>query len=257
MTLGDLLTELRENILHDRSDQTGGPSDRLWSDETLTNYINQAYYRFATEALCLRDNVASRLTQFFTVAGVDKYVLDPAVLAVISAQMVGDRGDLVRAGHSEFNTGYRPDPYFFDPNSAAQLPPGKPMAFSTDEGLAETDDGAVSAITVRLFPIPSADHALVTVNLRVVRLPSGPLVDPQDVPELPERHHLEMLDWAAYLALRIVDHDLGDVGRAQEFRASFEDHTHKARLLAMRKFFSPLQHGFGRNGWAWGDNNGL
>jgi hypothetical protein len=66
-----------------------------------------------------------------------------------------------------------------------------------------------------------------------------------------------MLDWAAYLALRIVDHDLGDPARAQEFKASFEDAAHKARLLALRKMFTPLQHGFGRGGWSWGDNNGL
>jgi hypothetical protein len=257
LILGDLITELRENILHDRSDQVGGPSDYLWSDDTLTRYINQAYFRFATEALCLRDNVTPQYTQFTSAANVEQYVLDPAVLAVISVQMTGDRGDLIRAGHADFNMGFRPDHYFFDPNALAVLPPGKPQAFSTDEGMAETDDGALSAVTLRLFPIPSTDYAPVVGKMRVIRLPSGPLKDPNDVPELPERHHLEMLDWAAYLALRIVDHDLGDTGRAQEFKASFEDSAHKARLLSMRKMFAPLQHGFGRNGWSWGDNNGL
>ena len=257
MILGDLITELRENILHDRSDQTGGPSDYLWSDATLTRYINQAYFRFATEALCLRDNVTPQYTQFTSIALVEQYVLDPAVLAIISVQMTGDRGDLIRAGHADFNMGVRPDPYFFDPNALAVLPPGKPQAFSTDEGMAETDDGALSAITLRLFPIPSADYAPILGKMRVIRLPSGALENANDVPELPERHHLEMLDWAAYLALRIVDHDLGDVNRAQEFKASFEDAVRKARNLSMRKMFTPLQHGFGRNGWSWGDNNGL
>lgn len=257
MTLGELLTELRENILHDRSDQTAGPSDLLWSDETLIRYINQSYFRFAVEAMCLRDNVTPQYTQFTTASGVQQYVLDPAVMAVISAQMTGDRGDLIRAGHAEFNTGFRPDPYFFDPNALSVLPPGKPQAFSTDEGLAEADDGAVSTITLRLFPVPSADYAPIVCKMRVIRMPSGPMTELTDVPELPERHHLEMLDWAAYLALRIVDHDAGDPARAQEFKASFEDAAHKARLFAMRKLFTPLQHGFGRNGWSWGDNNGL
>jgi hypothetical protein len=257
VTLGELLTELRENILHDRSDLIAGPSDRLWSDETLIRYISQAYYRFATEAMCLRDNVTPQYTQFTTIPIVDQYVLDPAVMAVISLQRDGDRGDMIRAGHAEFNTGFRPDHYFFDPNSIAVLPPGRPQAFSTDEGLAETDDGAVSAITLRLFPKPSADYAPHLYKMRVVRMPSGPLTELTDVPELPERHHLEMLDWAAYLALRIVDHDLGDPARAQEFKASFEDAAHKARLLGLRKMFTPLQHGFGRGGWSWGDNNGF
>jgi hypothetical protein len=257
LTLGDLLSFLRNNILHDTSAQIGGPSDYLWSDADLTTMINQAYYRFATEALCLRDNVTQQFTQFITRSGVDQYVLDPAVLAVISLQMTGDSGDLVRAGHSEFNVTPRPDFNYFDPNAIATIQPGKPRAYSTDEGLAETNTGSVSAITLRLFPAPSAAYAGIVGKMRVVRLPSGPLSDPNDIPELPERHHLELLDWAAYLALRIVDHDLGDVARAQEFKASFEDHAHKARLLALRKQFTPLQHGFGRNGWSWGDNNGL
>ena len=257
MTLGELLIELRENILHDRSMQTSGPSDLLWSDETLTRYVNQAYFRFATEAMCLRDAITPQYTQFTTAPYTDQYILDPAVLAVISLQRDGDRGDMIRAGHSEFNTGFRPDPYFFDPNAISALPPGRPQAFSTDEGLAETDDGTVSAITLRLFPKPSADYAPHLYKMRVIRMPSGSMTEPSDTPELPERHHLEMLDWAAYLALRIVDHDLGDPGRAQEFKASFEDCARKARMLAMRKMFTPLQHGFGRTGWSWGDNNGL
>ena len=257
MNLSGLLGFLRSSILRDTSDQTGGPSDYLWSDATLTTMINEAYYRFAAEALCLRDNTNPQFTQFRTVPLVDQYALDPAVLAVLSVQMAGDRSDLARAGHSEFNAYVRPDTYYFDPNTLALLPPGKPQAFSTDEGLSETDDGAVSAITLRLFPKPSADWAPTIASLRVIRLPSGPLEQGADVPELPERHHIEMLDWAAYLALRIVDHDLGDPARAEGFKASFEDFARKARLLAMRKMFTPLQHGFGRGGWSWGDNNGL
>ena len=60
-----------------------------------------------------------------------------------------------------------------------------------------------------------------------------------------------MLDWAAYLALRIVDVDAGMPSRANEFRASFEDHVKNARNSAMRKLFAPLQWGFGRNGFTW------
>ena len=257
MNLSSLLGFLRSSILRDTSDQTGGPSDYLWSDATLTEMINEAYYRFATEAMCLRDNVTQQYTQFTTLANVDQYVLDPAVLAVLSVQMTGDNGDLARAGHADFNIASRPDTYFFDPNVLARMPPGKPQAFSTDEGLAETDDGAISAITLRLFPKPSSDWAPVVGRMRVIRLPSGPLEEASDVPELPERHHIEMLDWAAYLALRIVDHEQGDPVRAEGFKASFEDSARKARLLSMRKMFAPLQHGFGRGGWSWGDNNGL
>ena len=51
MNLGDLLEELRENILHDRSDRIAGDTDQLWSDRTLVRYINEAERKMAREAL--------------------------------------------------------------------------------------------------------------------------------------------------------------------------------------------------------------
>ena len=61
-----------------------------------------------------------------------------------------------------------------------------------------------------------------------------------------------MLDWAAYLALRIVDDDAGSARRALEFRASFDQHVKEARTLVMRKLFTPVEWGFGRGGFSWG-----
>jgi len=65
-----------------------------------------------------------------------------------------------------------------------------------------------------------------------------------------------MLDWAAYLALRIVDVDAENVSRAMEFRGTFEDSVKKARSAAMRKLFAPLHWGFGRNGFTWDQGHG-
>ena len=254
MNLGDLLDTLRRSILRDSSDAVAGSSDYLWSDKFLTLAINESYYRFAREALCIRDGVTPQVTQVTTVALQTNYQLDPSVLAVISAKVSTDQGDLARAGHSEFSTYHMPDACFFDPAQLSNLPPGKPLAFSTDEYLGQTADGQTSAVVMRLYPQPSAAYAGLTIQLRVVRLPLRPLVDACDEPELPRGHHLEMLDWAAYLALRIVDHDMGDPARANEFRQSFEDAARKARLLALRKMFVPVSHGFGRGGWSWSGN---
>jgi hypothetical protein len=255
VTLAELLIELRENMLHDRSDQVAGSaSDYLWSDATLTQYINQAYFRFAREALCIRDAQTPNITTFKTAANQQTYQLDPSVIAVISARVVGEPCDLARAGHSDFGTYHTPDSYFFDPSQLSNLPPGKPLAFGTDEYLGQTQMGTTSAIVMYLYPMVSPTYAGLPIQLRVVREPVSRLTNPTDLPELPMTHHLEMLDWAAYLALRVVDHDAGDPVRAQEFKASFEDATRKARLLAMRKMFTPLQHGFGRGGWSWEGN---
>ena len=62
MNLGDLIEELRENILHDRSDRVeGSEDDQLWSDKTLVRYINEAQTRFAKKTTCLRSKITVRL----------------------------------------------------------------------------------------------------------------------------------------------------------------------------------------------------
>jgi hypothetical protein len=52
MELSDLLDELRNNILYDRSDSVSGDPDQLWSDATLVRYINEAQRRFAKSWSC-------------------------------------------------------------------------------------------------------------------------------------------------------------------------------------------------------------
>lgn len=253
MRLSDLLTELRENILHDRSDRVAGSPDYLWSDATLVRYINEAQRRFARKALVIRDNTTPDITQVTLQTGVSEYTLHPSVLAVISAKVSTDQADLARAGHSAFNTYRQPDPYFFDTSALTTLPPGKPLAYSTDETLGLDDYDSVSAVVLRVYPTPSAEFNGTVIKLRVVRLPTCDLTtnNLNAVPEIPQDHHLEMLDWAAYLALRIVDIDGGAPARAAEFRASFEAHVKEARDAAMRKLFAPAQWGFGRNGFSW------
>lgn len=253
MRLSDLLTELRENILHDRSDRVAGSPDYLWSDATLVRYINEAQRRFARKGLVIRDKTTPDVTQVTLQTGVDEYTLHPSVLAVISARLSTDPADLARAGHSAFDTYRQPDPYFFDTSALTSLQPGKPLAYGTDETLGLDDNDSVSSVVLRVYPVPSAAYNNAIIKLRVVRLPVDDLTtnNLNAVPEIPQDHHLEMLDWAAYLALRIVDIDGGAPNRAAEFRASFEAHVKEARDAAMRKLFTPSQWGFGRNGFSW------
>lgn len=253
MTLGELLDELRENILHDRSDRVAGEIDQLWSDATLIRYIDEAQRRFARKALVIRDGAHPDVTRVTLATGTTEYTLHQSVMAVMSVRLTGDTGDLARAGHAAFDTYRQPDTLYFDPSALATLPPGKPLAFSTDERVADDDEGTQQSVVLRVYPAPSADYDGDILRLRVVRLPIERLSanNLQSIPELPEAHHLEMLDWAAHLALRIVDVDAGMPSRAREFRASFEDHVKNARDALMRKTFVPLQWGFGRSGFSW------
>lgn len=251
MNLGELLDELRNNILHDRSDLVSGSSDYLWSDATLTRYINEAQKRFARKGLVIRDGKTAECCEVVLQTGVTQYDLHSSVLAVVSAKYDTTAADLRRVGHSILDTYQPPDTLYFDANQLATIAPGQPIAFTTDETLGGDDHDSVSVVSMRVFPAPSATENGKKIYLRVMRLPIDALSNTQQTPEIPEDHHLEMLDWAAYLALRIVDHDAGDPARANEFRASFEDHVKTARSNAMRKLFAPMQWGFGRNGFSW------
>jgi hypothetical protein len=252
MKLSDLLSELRLNILNDRSDRTSGDSDYLWTDATLVRYINEAQRRFACRSLAIRDATTPEVVDVVLATGVTEYTLHPAILAVISAKLDGEQSDLGRAGHSVLNRAtISPDNW--DLALSSVTAPGKPLAFATDEQVVEDDAGTMSAVTLRVFPAPSADYDGTKIKLRVCRKPIDALVtnNLEAVPELPEDHHLEMLDWAAYLALRIVDQDAGSPKRAAEFAQSFEAHVQYARTMVMRKLFAPMPWGFGKNGWAW------
>jgi hypothetical protein len=178
------------------------------------------------------------------------------VIAVISAKLESDPADLARAGHSAFSTYHQPDPYYFNPTYLTGLPPGKPLAYSTDEFVSGDIYGSQGVVNLRMYPAPNHDYAGQNILLRVVRLPIVRLTvdDLQVVPEVPEEHHMDMLDWAAYLALRKVDIDANDDERSDKFRASFEAHVAEARKIVMRKLFAPLQWGFGRNGFSWEGN---
>lgn len=252
MELRELLSELRMNILHDRSHRESGAEDYLWSDETLIRYINEAQMQLARKGLVLRDARTPEVTIVQPVVGQQQYDLHPAVIAVISAKSDADNADMARAGHSALDTYQTPDTRFPDPAALNNLPPGKPLAFSTDEDLANTDMGSSGVVSLRLYPAPTTDH-LDPIRLRVVRTPINPLTmeDLRAIPEVPTQHHLEMLDWAAYLALRIADVDAGMPSRAQDFRDAFMAMVVSAKREAMRKMFVPKPWAFGRGGFSW------
>lgn len=252
MTLQDLLDELATSILRDRSDMMSGPDDQLWPDEVLVKYINEAENTLARKGLVIRDASTPSVVEVALATGITQYTLHPSVVAVISAKIDGDVGDLARAGHSTFSTFQHPDPLFFDPSQLSILQPGKPLAFSTDEQL-DAASGKAGMVSLRPYPEPSADYNGTIVKLRVVRKPLKPLtIDNLDAsPEVPEDYHLGLLDWAAYRALRNIDSDAGALEKAETYKKAFDDMVEQARTDALRKLFAPLQWGFGRNGFSW------
>ena len=187
MQTSELLAELREHMLRDVSDQVAGASDYLWSDNGLIRYINEAQNRFARQTKCIRDATTASICQFTTVSNQPFYPLDPHILSVISVRMTGDVADLARAGHADLDTYRQPDTYFFDPGQLSSMPPGKPVAWTTDENINQDTDGSYRAIQLRLYPIPLTPYDNIVGNMRVTRLPLVPLsLSAPDVsPEVP------------------------------------------------------------------------
>lgn len=254
MTLAELLEELREGVLHDVSDQIGGVSDKLWSDARLVRYIDQAQQKFARESECLRDATTSECCTVTTVAGQNMFPMHPKVFGVLSARYPGDNADLARTGHSNLDTYPTPTTQFFNPTFLSQLQPGKTLAFATDEGLMANDKGAMQNMTFRTYPEVGPGYAG-EIKLRVVRLPLYKLTTKNldATPEIPETYHMEMLDWAAYLAVRTIDVDMAgadQIFRIRDFKASFNDTIDKVKQNLRKKVYAPLIWSFGRNGYS-------
>lgn len=254
MILSELLSELRRNILYDRSDRTDGDDDQLWDDATLVRYIDEAQRKLAREGLVIRDGSTAEVTQVTLATGTHTYKLHKSVLAVVSARYDTDQPDLKRVGHW-FLAGYQmPDTNYFDVNQASTLTPGRPLAFSTDEEVRnDTDSDSAGVVALRVYPTPTATENGKIIYLRTIRMPIEPLKKTQlkVSPEVPEEHHLEMLDWAAYLALRVQDQDAGNSSQAEKFEARFMATVRRAQRTQMRKLFNPQGWGFGRSGWSW------
>lgn len=256
MNLQQLVDELRENILNDISDAIEGESDPdlLWSDATLVRYINEAQRRLACRGFVIKDGTTTEVCRITLEEGVDTYTLHPSIIAVVSARLEDQQRDLYRAGHSVLNGYTSPNSDTWDMSALETLPPGTPRAFSTDEEIGLDDNDTYSACVMRVYPEPDADADGLFVYLRVFRKPLDELSENNmsATPEVPGDHHLDMLDWAAYLALRKVDIDANNDRRADKFAASFEAHVQAARKMVLRKLAAPQGWGFGRGGWAWG-----
>lgn len=255
MRLGELLEELRDNVLSDKSDQVGVRSDQRWSDATLVRYINEAQDRFAKRTECLRDAATPETCQLQLVVGQQDYALHPKVIGVLSARCVGDGYDLARAGHSNLDTYRYNDTRFFDTSYITTLTPGKVIAFTTDEGMLADARNTLNCMTFRTYPNVGAGYASL-VNMRVVRFPLARLHlrDLEGQPEIPEQYHINILDWAGYLALRQPDLDVagGDApGRAKDLFNSFEAHVKDAKTELRRRMFAPAAFQFGGNGFTY------
>jgi hypothetical protein len=250
VNVGDKLSELRFNILRDRSDIIAGDTDSLWSDETLLRYIKLGERRFARQVMCLRDSTTAQVTQVKLKNGVQDYPLHASVFAVLSARYDTDTFDIQRSGHGILKQAISPDFLSFDPSIQYNNPPGRPIAYNTDETLVYAGAGRV---TLSIFPLPTLDQDGKFLYLRVLRVPLT-LYDTDhlaDESEIPEDYELDPLQWAAYLAVSTHDGDADSPPDADKHKKAFEESVTNAVRETKRKLFSNMNFRFGMSGFAW------
>lgn len=249
MTLDDLLRELRGNVLRDDAELASGPDDKLWSDETLVRYINEAQRRFARKTLLLRDASTPEVVEVTLATGVSTYDLHESVLAVVSGRYASDTYDLARIGRARLVQMQPVDSPYFDANSVSTLTPGVPRAFATDETLVADTSG----VQMRVWPEPSASEDGTTIYLNVARLPlvKFDVNKLNEVCEIAEEYVLDMLAWAAYRALVNSDID-GHSAAADRHEQRFTMVVDEVKADIRRKMRAPIGWAFGQGGFSWG-----
>lgn len=243
-------------MLRDRSGLVSGPNDELWPDDVLVRYINDAQTTFARRTLILADDYDENptLCSVPLKAGKQLYLLDPTILAVVSAVFDSDTRDLARLNHQTLSGDWGVESampwldYGYGPSTPTT---GRPRGYWTDEA---TGDGSDSVrMKIKLDNVPTADEDGLLIKLRVRRLPCKKLTldDLDACPEIPDEWHLDMLDWAFYRALRNHDVDSEMRAKASEAKERFEEVVKEVRAAVHKKMFAPLGWGFGRNGFSW------
>jgi len=175
MIVGDMLSELRGNILRDVSSLIAGTTTQLWTDDSLVQYIDNAQLRFARRTNILRDSSTPQTCQIPLIAGQTEYALDPAVLTVLSAKYSADPANLSRAGSEQLGMVVPHDfsPLGWNVNQLPNMQPGRPRSWTTDQ----------AERVLRVYPAPSINDTAITFTgtlvgnlLTVTTPPSAPIL---------------------------------------------------------------------------------
>jgi hypothetical protein len=237
VNLQSLLEHLGSHVLDDRATLASGQPDSLWPDSLLTRYLNDGQNIFCRKAWPIIDDTTAACSRITLVLDQSTYALHSSVMRVLSVTPADTDIPLVWLDYSLISP--KPSPSFPD---YYQVPPapfveqsGRPGWYSTDE--------ATRVLRVRATPDATAVADIVTLNLRVARLPITPLSvsTPGGSPEIPEEYHLDLCDYAAGRALSQANVDSGDV-RA-EGRGMIQDFYAKLRAAKNDRLIAQMAPG--------------
>lgn len=181
MTGQELLDYLRTDILRDSA------VPYLWSDDMIFRLLGEAENKFARETYALLDDSLT----ITTAAGTASYALPTGTLFVESAAISTSAHDL-----GNYTRRFLP--------SNLTTASGTPTVFACDQ----------SARTIRFYPVPDA---IITINLRVARLPLTP-IGAYSSPEIPEEYHMDLAEYVAWRCQQSNDADGESLGAADRHK---------------------------------------
>ena len=189
---------LRQLMDRYRNDTLDNAEPPFISDEELIDYINEAEVEACRRALLLVDST-SQLAEMAVPAGALGVDLDERIIYVRRARLASR---------------------------------GRPLAFRVVRAMDEENpgwEGAMASVPVAAVPDWQTNYlrfwppsqAADTLKTTVVRTPTNPMSDDEDVPEIPSRYHVHLLKWVKHLAYSKQDCDMFDPGKAQQFDDQF------------------------------------
>jgi hypothetical protein len=208
MKLEDLVKYLRFEILDDfvtgweAMIETDNTSELLWSNESLSRYINEAEIQAVRRCLPIKDFTTYTID---VVAAKHTYDVDPKIIRVLDIDSDDTGLPLTKTEYEELRN----------------VQNWRTVTGTVTDYLIDYE-----AKKIRLYKIPTETD---TLNLTVYRLPLKTLDwEHQDrIPEIREEYHIPMLHYAAFLAYSKQDADVFDPQKAayhlQQFNSEFSD----------------------------------
>lgn len=230
MKLSELLEQVAQDHLDDRTDMLDGVADSLWSDKTITRYLNEAQRILARRAWVITDIANATAGVLTLVTSKATYALHKSVLRVYYAQVDGDAAPLPIAADRALLGYMVPDMDYFDVNQVATLTPGPSRAWAPD----------AATRTIRIYPPPSSTENGTRVLLKVARMPITWLdVSNKDAcPEVPEDWHDALAIYAAGRCLRQANVDSQSRAEGQRLMEEFDAKVREARQERARMEYS-------------------
>lgn len=224
MTLEELLDHLAV-ALDDDAELVQGPPDEQWAQPTLVRYLNDAQNIFCRKAWPIIDDSTVACCSIALVVNDNTYSLHKSVMRVLSVTPADSQVPLVWLNFNQIAQ----TPYVSFPDYYAIGP--LPFTETTGRPGWYTTDNATKILRVRQTPNAQAVSDIVTLNLRIARLPLVALsvALPENEPEIPEEYHLDLCDYAAGRALMQANVDSDAYAQGKDLVASFYAKLRAAR----------------------------